>query len=289
MEKILITGSNGLLGSELLPQLCENYEVHAIVRTLKTYTHPNLYYHQFDLEHDWQIDNLPRNLDIIIHLAQSEHFREFPDKAEKIFSVNISTPLKLLDTGYKLGVKKIILASSGGVYGHSSVPISENEAINVNPQLGYYLGSKLCAEVLAQNYSSLMDVLVLRFFFMYGKFQKRTMLIPRLVDNIRYGIPIQLQGDGLKINPVHVSDAALAVIASLTLKGSHTINIAGNEVMNLKEISETIAIKLKKEPNFVISPGEPKHLVGSNALMKNLLHDPKILLSKGIEELLFPD
>ena len=37
---------------------------------------------------------------------------------------------------------------------------------------GFYISSKLCSEVLADNYKQFMDVIILRLFFVYGKKQK---------------------------------------------------------------------------------------------------------------------
>lgn len=286
-KKILITGANGLLGKELIELLSKEHEIHALVRAVPESKIADIKYHQIDFDLDWNVDLLPKEVNIIIHLSQSNDFREFPQKALNIFNVNIATTAKLLDYAQKTEVKQFILASSGGVYGDGGSAFSENASININNQLGYYLGSKLCTEVLAQNYSKYMDVLIMRFFFMYGKNQKRSMLIPRLVDNVKAGNPIQLQGDsGIKINPIHVSDAAQALKASLELSGSYTFNIAGDEVLSIGEIAEIISRKVDKKPNLEKVNASPKHLIADIELMKSKLHSPKIKFSTGVEELI---
>ena len=64
-KKCLITGGSGLLGSFLVPQL-ENWEIVLISKPTS------------DLAEEDFVRCLPKKADAIIHLAQSNHFKEFP-------------------------------------------------------------------------------------------------------------------------------------------------------------------------------------------------------------------
>ena len=122
----------------------------------------------------WNTSILPNDIDVIIHLAQSSKFRDFPSEAEDIFNVNIKSTAQLLDFARKNNVQKFVYASSGGIYGtNSNRAFNESSPITATDQLGFYLGSKLCGEVLVRNYSTLFDVITLRFFFMYGPKQQK--------------------------------------------------------------------------------------------------------------------
>jgi nucleoside-diphosphate-sugar epimerase len=285
--KILITGANGLLGSHVVSALHQQYEIHAIVRTIPQVQIDDVFYHVIDLSGDWEERYLPDAVDTIIHLAQSSHFRNFPEKALDVFYVNIESTARLLDYAQRSGVKRFIYASSGGVYGSGNVAFDENAPIVPPGQLNYYLGSKLCSEVLVQSYASLMNVIILRFFFMYGPGQKRSMLIPRLIDSVKEGKPITLQGkEGININPIHIDDAVAALSKAISLQGSYTLNIAGSEILSLREITEIISQRLKKSAVLDLKNEEPKHLVADIEAMKNLLGSPKILLVDGIGSLI---
>lgn len=287
IKKILITGANGLLGSELLKILHNSYEIHALVRATPEYKVSGVTYYQLDFESSWKTEQLPSGIDSIIHLSQSNEFRNFPDKALSVFDVNVTTTARLLDFAYKTKVKKFILASSGGVYGEGGGSLKENTMINANSNIGYYLGSKLCTEILAQNYTIFFDVHVMRFFFMYGKQQKRSMLIPRLVDSVKHGKPVQIQGEvGIKINPIHVSDAALAVKNAIPLNGSYTFNIAGPEILSIYEIVNIVSSKVGLKPNIEKRETHPINLIADIDLMKSLLHHPKMCFSEGVDELI---
>lgn len=282
MSKILLTGAGGLIGSHLFPLLNGEHEVFTISRQKKGKNN-----FRIDFGSEWDTDILPKDLDVIIHLAQSESFRDFPRNSIEIFNVNIASTLKLIDFAHKTGVKTFIFASSGGIYGNSDFAIDEATDVVYKNEIGFYLGSKLCSEIILENYSSLLQVIQLRLFFIYGSGQRKDMLVPRLVENIRQGRPIYLQGScGIRINPCHAKDAAKAIEASLNLIGSDKINIAGPEVLTIKEMAEIIGKVTQREPQFIIEERDPKNLVGRISKMSEKLAKPLIKFQNGIRDLI---
>ncbi|ABW30716.1 NAD dependent epimerase/dehydratase family protein [Acaryochloris marina MBIC11017] len=286
--RVLITGANGLLGSHTIDAIRHQCHVEAVVRQLPKLISRDVSYHLIDFSKNWKVADLPKSVDIIIHLAQSEHFREFPEQAMDVFQVNIESTARLLDYAFKSGAKKFIYASSGGVYGNGPIAFHENSSIVSHQKLGHYLGSKVCGEVLVQSYASIFDVIILRPFFMYGANQRRTMLIPRLVDCVVEGRPIILQGkDGIRINPVHVRDVVDVIKFCLTSSGSLTLNVAGPSILSIKEISEIIANIVNKKPHYYITNEIKNDLIGDNELMLSILDKELILLNEGILELIY--
>jgi nucleoside-diphosphate-sugar epimerase len=240
-----------------------------------------------DFSSDWSTDLLPPGIEAIIHLAQSEDFRDFPGKAKAVFYTNTLSTLKLIDFAVKTGVQKFIYASSAGIYGNSDDAFTEEQDIVYKKEMGFYLGTKHCSEVILTNYTSLLDVQVLRLFFVYGKGQRKDMLIPRLVNNVQKGNAIMLSGkDGIKINPLHALDAANAVKAALGLQGSHTINAGGAEVLSLRQICEAIGAVTGKAPKFTLEEKQPNHLTGNISRMNDLLVAPQVKFSEGIKTLI---
>jgi len=287
MKNILITGANGLIGNELIRELKDSYTVYAVSRTNPNIDSENVIFIRQDLTSPWNIGVLPKKIDAIYHLAQSENFRDFPEKSNDIFHVNTTSTLNLLEYARKAGCKKFIYASSGGVYGTNDKSFAEDTPIINHGKLGFYLSTKLCSELLVENYAAAFDVIITRFFFVYGKRQDKTMLIPRLVLNVRNNNPITLQGkEGIKINPIHVSDAARALFKILQTEGSQKFNIGGNEILSLKQIGETIGEQLNKEPVFLYDNNVANHLIGDIRKMKDLLASPQQGIKMGIEELI---
>lgn len=288
MQKILLTGASGLIGKCLLTNLCKGNQVYALSRNrvLPETDMNELHYISFDLSKTWDYQTLPQKIDIIIHLAQSEHFRDFPGKSVHLFHVNTLSTLRLLDYALNVGVKTFIYASSGGIYGYSDRGFTEDVNLHLHGDLGFYLRSKLCSEIISDCYTSYLNVIILRFFFVYGPGQKKNMLIPRLVLSVIDGKPIILQGsDGIRINPTYVEDAAGAIIKSINLDSSQKINVGGPDVLSMREIGETIGKIFHKKPKFEIQRDlKPQNIIGDISKMKRLIGRSKWHFAEGLRQ-----
>lgn len=284
--KILITGANGFLGRNVVAALRENYEVHALVHNMPLKPLPDVKYYAYDFNTDWTTNDLPKDIYTVMHLAQSELFRDFPEHALDVFNVNVTSTVKLLDYARLAGAKKFVFTSTGGIYDTTMGVVNENTPINTFGQLGNYFATKLCSEILTHNYTPYFDVSLLRLFFMYGKEQKRSMLIPRLVDNVRHGRPIRLtKNGGIVINPIHVSDVVCALDNLLKSEGSFTYNVAGPERLSLEKMVSIIGDKLGKSPVFEYQDNSADNCVADIELLKSLIYTPKARFEDKIEEL----
>ena len=286
MKRILISGSNGLIGSHLIKKLSESDDVELYLLSRNGISNPNGKSIMVDFSKDWDTSILPEGIDIIVHLSQSEKFRDFPKSANDIFYVNTLSTLKLADYAQKNKVKHFIYASSAGIYGNGDLHgFDEDSEIVYKSDLGFYLATKHCSEVILENYSNLLNVIMLRFFFVYGTGQKREMLIPRLVNNVKEGKPITLNSEnGLVINPTHVSDAVCAILACFKLEKSHKINVAGPETLSLRGIADIIGQKVGKKPIYEINMNSNSvYMVGNTLKMNELLGKPSVNFKDGLD------
>ena len=282
----IVTGATGLIGSELIDALLPAYEVHGIAR--RPAARRDLRWHALDLSTHCDLSGLPPKIDVVVYLAQSEYFRDFPEHGPDVHQVNTVNLLRFLDYSRNAGARNFVYASSGGVYGSGDLRMTEEVDIPARGDLGFYLTTKLCSEILAQNYSALLNVAILRYFFVYGPAQRESMLIPRLIKRVRAGEPIQLQGhEGIRTNPTHVSDAVAATKRALDLSGSHTINVGGPDVLSLRDIGKLIGKAVGREPVFSIDPGAtPAHLAGDISKMRELLGAPRVGFADGLKTML---
>jgi UDP-glucose 4-epimerase len=284
---VLVTGANGLLGRSVVLHLSSTHNVCALVHTLPKNPLPQVQYLTVDFESNWDVNALPQKVDAIVHLAQSAHFRDVPARALDVYQVNLASTARLLDYSWRVGADRFVYASSGGIYSGGIQSFRETSPVIEPNKLGYYLGTKLSSEALASSYATFMKVMVLRFFFIYGKDQSRTMLIPRLVDSIKDGRCISIQGqNGLRLNPIHVSDACAAVVAALDSEKSSTYNVAGPEILSLRELCSEIELLVGKAARFKHLPGYPSDVVGDISLMRECLHNPRVAISEGLKDLL---
>lgn len=290
MKTVVISGCNGLIGHELAKALSESGEfiVYGLSRSKPDFENGNFHFIKFDLEKDDIESLLPKKIDVIYHLAQSEDFRDFPEKAKNIFEVNVASTLKLLEYCRKAQGSNFIYSSSGGIYGTSENGFDEEDHVAPNGELGFYLSTKLISEILVENYADFFNVVITRLFFVYGVRQRKSMLIPRLVDNIKNGVVIQLQGsEGIMINPIHVIDAVQGLKKCLALNDNHKINIGGAQLMSLKEICLIIGDKMGVQPSFNCDETvKPKNLFSHINRMKEILMEPSIIFEQGIIEII---
>ncbi len=256
--KILVTGANGLLGHAVVEKLSQEHQVTAIVRNLPAEPNDFVNYLEFDLSQEWDTSNLPSDIEVIIHLAQSNNYKNFPESALEVFNVNLSTTIKLLDFGKRVGINRFILASTGGLYAQRKLPLNEDSQLFAPDRMSHYLGTKLSAEIFSSNYRSFFHVDILRIFFMYGPRQKVNMLIPRIISSVKNEIPITLAGSaGIRINPIFVDDVVTVIRERVHSKDSQVFNVAGADVVSLREIAETIGRNLGKTPQFEFLSSQP--------------------------------
>ena len=104
MKKYVVTGASGLIGSHLLKELNKEAKIFAVGRSdvIEHMSSSNVQYIKLDLARDARFDLLPQRVDGVIHLAQSEHFRDFPEHSVEVFEVNTVGTLRLLDYARKL-------------------------------------------------------------------------------------------------------------------------------------------------------------------------------------------
>src|SRR6266850_2534658 len=135
--------------------------------------------------------------DQVIHLAARAGVR--PSLAEPALyqRVNVEGTVNVLEASRTNGVKKITIASSSSVYGvNSKVPFSESDPI-FSP-ISPYAASKLTCEALGHVYHYVygLDVVMLRFFTVYGPRQRPDLAIHKFAKLIKAGKPIEVFGDG---------------------------------------------------------------------------------------------
>jgi len=213
MQRILITGGAGFIGSHLAETLIEeDYEI-LIVDNLDHYYNPNLkrrnisllidkrnvHFHEADILRPDLLtpifsDNCP---DVIIHLAALPGVLPSMKSPQKYYRMNVQGTLNMLDLARQYNVKRFIFGSSSSVYGKCKrVPFKETTD-NITP-ISPYGHSKLLAEEKCRMYAQQtgMTICCLRFFTVYGERQRPDMAIYKFIRSLYFDEPITLYGDG---------------------------------------------------------------------------------------------
>ncbi len=288
MEDVLITGATGFVGRRLVARLAERCRVWAVARRVPDSNTGPIRWIRHDFRHPAPPMGLPRRIDAVIHLAQSAHYRDFPDHAAEIHAVSAGACMALLDWARRAGASRFVVASTGGLYDPQDAVITDDTPLGAQTgPLRFYFASKRTCELLAEPYASFFQVSVLRFFFVYGSGQNPAMLMPRLVAAVSQSRPIHLQGpEGMRLNPIHVEDAIRVIEGCLDSGRGGTFNIAGPEVASLRSIGRLIGALVGRDPVLhVDDDARPGHLVVDIAPMAARFGPPRVGLGDGLAEL----
>lgn len=254
-----MTGASGLVGSHAAAALAsEGHSVVAVGRGAEV---------ECDLASGVPSADEVGALDAVVHLAQSERYREFPEGAGDVVAVNVTATAGLLDLARRAGARRFVLASTGGLYAPCAGALREDDP--VEPP-SFYAASKRAAELLARAYDELLEVVVLRPFFVYGPGQRAGMLVRALAERVRSDDEIVLQGErGMVFNPVHASDAARAVVAaSCGASAPAVVNVAGAETTDLLAVVERLGALLGSSPRVRFSGEDAPRFVADVGVME---------------------
>ena len=198
--------------------------------------------------------------DQVIHLAARAGVR--PSLADPVLyqRVNVEGTVNILEAARKVGVKKITIASTSSVYGlNSKMPFSESDPIfsAISP----YAASKLCCEALGHVYHHIygMDVVMLRFFTVYGRRQRPDLAIYKFARLITDGKPIPVFGDGSSARDYTFVGDILDGIMACTQKefGYEIFNLGESQVVKLSYMIELLENALGKKAIIDRQPMQP--------------------------------
>ncbi len=227
MKKVLITGSKGFVGKNLINYL-NNYSFQVI----KT----NDFSLDLKIKESWtEIEKC----DYLIHLAGKSFIPESWEEPGKFIENNILLTTNALEYCRMNGTKLIFLSSY--LYGNSSsLPIKENSPIEVNNP---YALTKLLSEKLCYFYRNNFQVkqVILRVFNLYGPGQPKNFLLSKIINQVKNKESIQIESLLPKRDYVYIDDLCSAIIKSINYEGNENIfNIGSGKSYSVKEIIHII-------------------------------------------------
>jgi UDP-glucuronate 4-epimerase len=260
----LVTGGAGFIGSHVCERLLGNgHSVWAFddlnpfydpqikqrnLRDIQALAKPFEFIHG-DLTDSAALDDLFGSVkfDQVIHLAARAGVRPSLEQPALYQRVNVEGTVNVLEATRKTGVRKITIASSSSVYGvNAKVPFAEADPIfsAISP----YAASKLACEALGHVYHHLygMDVIMLRFFTVYGPRQRPDLAIHKFAKLINAGQPIPVFGDGSTARDyTYISDIVDGVMACTQKEfGYEIFNLGESQTVKLSQLIELLEAAL---------------------------------------------
>ena len=241
MKKIVITGSNGLLGQTLVNLLMkepENYSVFGLSKGDNRMNRNDFLYYDIDITNYSQLEECITYIQpsFIINTAAMTNVDTCELKPEECNNLNIEAVKYLTQICTKLNIHFIqistdfIFDGSKGFYKETDLP---------NP-LSIYGHSKLKAENIVKN--SGVNFSILRTILVYGKGVnlKRNNIVLWVKDMLENNKEITIVDDQYRM-PTYVEDLAMACKLIVDKNISGVYHISSNELLSVFEIANQIA------------------------------------------------
>ena len=256
--KILITGSNGLLGQKLVYKLRHKPEINCIAtarggnRLVKQdgYTYETLDITNLQNVSDVFTKHLP---DVVINTAAMTNVDACETDREGCWAMNVTAVehqvkvLEELKENNKNYNPQFIHLSTDFIFDGSHGPLDEDEKPN---PLSYYAESKLAAEVIVQK--SKLHWAIARTVLVYGIVDNmsRSNIVLWVKQNLEQGKTINVVDDQFR-TPTLAEDLADGCILIAQKKAQGIYNISGKDFYSILELANVVADYYKLDKSLI--------------------------------------
>ncbi len=299
MERVLITGGCGFIGSHLVDALIKEHVIVDVVDDLSAtenetfYFNPSATYHKFSILNKERLGSLFDNLkpDTVFHLAAKARIQRAIQNPQYTCDVNFNGTCNILQLSKENDVSRVIFSSTSSIYGlKNSCPLKENMP---NDCLNPYSISKSAAEDLCKMYYNLfgLKTIVFRYFNVYGERQplkgQYAPVVGIFYKQKANGQSMTVVGDGLQTRDfTHVSDVVNAnlLAANTDDEGNfaEVFNVGSGRSHSVLKIAEIIGGNVEFIPERV---GEARATLADLSKSKEKLgYSPQIKLEDWLIE-----
>jgi UDP-glucuronate 4-epimerase len=311
MKTYLITGGAGFIGSTLADELLhlghkvvviDNFNDFYDIQIKENNVSGNLLNSNYKL-YRADIRNISilkqifyeNKIDGVIHLAAMAGVRPSIEDPILYQDVNVVGTQTILEVMKENNIKNLVMASSSSVYGNcKTVPFKEDFIVDF--AISPYAATKKSNEVMTYVYHSLesMNVIMLRFFTVYGPRQRPDLAINKFTRLIKAGNSIPVFGDGSTSRDyTYIDDIISGIIGAIEFNESHDsvyeiINLGNSSPISLNEMIEVIAKELGVTPKidvFPMQPGDVEKTYADTSKARRLLnYIPSTTFPQGIKK-----
>lgn len=297
--KILITGGAGFIGSNLAKRLvADGHSVTVLDSLLRGNkldkdTYSKIQFVKADVRDLAAVTEASKNCDLIFHFAAVLGVDIVADNPVETMDVEVIGTRNVIEAAEVNNVKKIMYASTSGIYGHSAFESALTEEVLVDPRTSYAMAKRYNEIYLASHHEEKgLDVISLRFFNVYGKNQDNRMVVPRFFEQALNNEPITVFGTGEQTRDfTYIDDTVEACVRLMNIGGCRIVNIANEAEWTITELAKQIKeiTGSSSELIYLEAPKkrydyEVERRVGSSEkLMKLTSYKPDTSLTEGLK------
>jgi UDP-glucose 4-epimerase len=300
----LVTGAAGFLGSALSNRLArEGHQVRGLDDLSAgdpTRLVPDVLFTRGDVVDRPKLWTLLQDVDCVYHLAARVSVPESVLYPREYSAVNVGGTVSVMEAMRDVGVKRVVLISSGAVYGgQQAQPLAE--ATPPDPRSPYAV-SKLAAEYYVRTIGSLwgIETVALRVFNAYGPGQPLPAAHPPVVPHflrqtVRHGtLVIHSRGQQTR-DFVYVDDVVEAMVAASTAPGVDrlVINIGSGVETGIADLAQLVVECVGYGAEWIYmeeqDPGPNRMAADIRLARKTLGYEPRTSLQDGLRKMLERD
>jgi UDP-glucose 4-epimerase len=274
--RVLVTGGAGFIGSNLANRLAGRNDVIALDDGYLG-TPENLDDAVEFREASVLDDDLPTDVDVVVHLAALSSYAMHEDDPQRGARVNVEGFVNTVEQARRDGCETVVYASTSSIYGSRTEPSPEDMPVETNTG---YEASKLARERYGEYFANHYDMAVagLRFFSVYqgyggaeahkGEFAN---VVAQFADDIANGESPVLYGDGTQTRDfTHVDDIArgIELVADARLTGVYNLGTGERYSFN------TVVEKLNDELGTEIDPSYVENPIPEDVYVHDTCADP---------------
>lgn len=258
MNKVIVTGGAGFIGSHIVDALIrsgaqvisiDNYIAGSPDNLTK---HPNLKEVYADVSDFTQIEEHFEGVDAVFHNAASK-MTVCKSDPRRDLEVNAAGTLNILELSKRYGIRKVVHASTGSVYGVAKYhPTDEDHPLN---PVYYYGVSKLAGEKYVRMFFETygMDVTVLRYYHVYGPRQDSGEfggVVGIFAKRALQNKPLIIFGDGSQVRSFTYVDDVVSInkfVASMPYTKGEAYNCASGTNISILDLANRVLSYYEKE------------------------------------------
>lgn len=241
------------------------------------------------------VTSASKGCDLIFHFAAVLGVDIVADNPVETMDVEVIGARNVVFAAETNNIKKIMYASTSGIYGHSAIENALTEEVLVDPRTSYAMAKRYNEIYLASHHEERgIDVISLRFFNVYGWNQDTRMVIPLFFEQAFADKKITVFGNGKQTRDfTYIDDTVEACVRLMNIKGCHIVNIANEAEWCINDVAAQIKeiTNSKSEISFIEAPKkrydyEVERRVGSSKkLMELTNYKPDTALNEGLKKI----
>lgn len=244
--RIFITGGTGFIGKPLVKSLIKRGHNLLLLSRQPQKSSANLKFIKGDLSNNsWYRKVRLFKPDACVHLA----WQDLPNYDAQTSQRNLFQGLNLYNFLAQIGCKKIVTTGSCSEYGMQKGRLSEDSQVR---PLNAFAAAKNALNRLGSEIAMEKDIKFIwtRIFFCYGPGQRKTSLIPSLI-NYKNGKAPKIAEPDTRLDFIFIEDVAEAIAKLLeNAKTSGNYNIGSGRLTSIRRIIKTTGKLLDKEKEF---------------------------------------